>query len=210
MFSLTEKDIWHACLQGDIKAFEKLYKQYYPLLLNYGRKFSSDSDLIRDCIQNLFVKLISKHENLSATVSVKGYLLKAFRHHLYDAFQLKNAHEAMFLPCVDDLLSFDVNSLVAGEPDEQSENEMLIRSAYKKLSSRQQEILYLYYVTEASHTEISFTLNIHYQSSKNLLHRSLSKLKELFELEMEECKKTKGMLIPDACEYQIQIIPYQE
>ena len=47
------------------------------------------------------------------------------------------------------------------------------------LPSRQQEILYLYFVVELDHSEIASLLNINYQSSKNLLYRALLKLKSI-------------------------------
>lgn len=205
MLLLTEKAIWRACLKGDNKAFEKLYKLYYPLLYNYGRKFSPDSELIRDCIQNLFVKLIRGYENLLETPSVKGYLLKAFRNHLYDALRAKSTHESMFLPCVEEILSFEGKEIVQDEAEELSEDSITIRRAFKKLSTRQQEILYLYYVAEVNHKDIATALNINYQSSKNLLSRSLAKLKEIFEHEtakQNEFEKIEEMLMSSSHEYQ--------
>lgn len=194
MFLLTENTIWRACLKGDKKAFEKLYRLYYPLLYNYGHKFSSDSELIRDCIQNLFAKFILNYQGLSATPSVKGYILKAFRNHLYDSLRAKRAHEAMFLPCIDELLSFEREGTAFIETDDQPAYRRMIVRAFKTLSLRQQEILYLYYVSEANHADIAVTLDINYQSSKNLLSRSLAKLKEAFEQELrieEESAKVK-------------------
>lgn len=209
MLLFTEKTIWCACLKGDNKAFEKLYKLYYPLLFNYGRKFSPDPDLIRDCIQNLFIKLIRGYQNLSEPPSVKGYLLKAFRHHLYDALRERSVHNALFSPCIDELLSFEGKEIVSGDTEDQTENSIIVRRAFRKLSPRQQEILYLYYVMEADHAEISTALNINYQSSKNLLSRSLAKLRIFFEEETEKKKETlvdKEMLIIDSHEYQSQDI----
>lgn len=204
MILFTEKSLWNACLRGDNKAFEKLYKLYYPLLYNYGRKFSPDTELICDCIQNLFVKLIQNHQSLSDTPSIKGYLLKAFRNHLYDALRMQTNHSAMFLPCIDDLLLFEQEKEVFDPSEGQADNIEAIRQAFNELSSRQQEVLYLYYITGASHNDIATALNINYQSSKNLLSRSLSKLKELFEQKIKEPGSNdciKRMLIFDLHEY---------
>ena len=51
--------------------------------------------------------------------------------------------------------------------------------AFSRLSPHQQEIIYLYYVNELKHEDIAEILGINYQSSKNLLFRSLSKLKKI-------------------------------
>lgn len=207
----TEKSLWRACLKGNNKAFERLYRLYYPLLYNYGRKFSPDEELVRDCIQNLFVKLIQNYWSLSDTPSIKGYLLKAFRNHLYDALRMQTAYNEMFLPCIEDILSFETGENAIGMEEELQDNIPAIREAFRELSSRQQEILYLYYVVEAKHNDIATALNINYQSSKNLLARSLARLKELFFQKMDAPEKdinVKSTLIFELREYQSRAALY--
>lgn len=207
----TEKSLWRACLKGNNKAFEKLYKLYYPLLYNYGRKFSSEDELVRDCIQNLFVKLIQSHQSLSDTPSVKGYLLKAFRNHLYDTLRRQTAYNEMFMPCMEDVLSFETGENATTAEEDSQESIWAIREAFGELSSRQQEILYLYYIVEANHNDIATALNINYQSSKNLLARSLAHLKELFFRKMESSEgyiDVKSTLIFDLREYQSRAALY--
>ena len=48
------------------------------------------------------------------------------------------------------------------------------------LPSRQQEILYLRFVRELDYVEIGEILGINYQSAKNLLSRSLAKIRKVF------------------------------
>lgn len=55
-----------------------------------------------------------------------------------------------------------------------------LAKAISRLSGRQREILYLYYVKELSHQEISAILGMNPQSSKNLLSRTLARLREFF------------------------------
>ena len=59
-------------------------------------------------------------------------------------------------------------------------NERRLAKAISRLSGRQREILYLYYVKELSHQEISAILGMNPQSSKNLLSRTLARLREFF------------------------------
>jgi RNA polymerase sigma-70 factor (ECF subfamily) len=187
MIQFTEENIWRACLKGDKTAFEKLYNRYYPQLYNYGCKFSSDKELIRDCIQNLFVKLIRNYQSLSDTSSVKGYLLKAFRNHLYDSLKAKGERLRLFIPCIDDLLLFEKEGYNFSKEKEQTEEIRIIQRAFLELSHRQQEIIYLYYIMEASHADIATALNITYQSSKNLLARSIVKLRKVFYKQLRTC-----------------------
>ena len=43
---------------GDDKAFSELYSMYVQSMLNYGRCITSDVELIKDCIQDVFVKKV--------------------------------------------------------------------------------------------------------------------------------------------------------
>ena len=63
--------------------------------------------------------------------------------------------------------------------DETLSRERKLGQAVVGLSGRQREILYLFYVKNLSHREIATLLSISVQSSKNLLFRTVSRLKEL-------------------------------
>ena len=65
-------------LKGDTKPLEVLYKRHYELLLNFGLKYVSDEEFVKDCIQDLFVKLCSS-TRLSPTDYVRSYLLTSFK-----------------------------------------------------------------------------------------------------------------------------------
>lgn len=60
-----------------------------------------------------------------------------------------------------------INSLFKKD-DVDVKNERRLAKAISRLSGRQREILYLYYVKELSHQEISAILGMNPQSSKNL------------------------------------------
>lgn len=177
MKKLTDEIIWSRCLEGDTRAFEELYKRYYALLYNYGCKLSGDKELVADCIQNLFIKLIRNYARLSAPVPVKSYLLKAFRYKLYDTIRDEGVRTRLFVPCIEEILLFEQEPWYVMEENKKEEY-ALVYKAFRNLSARQKEILYLYYIAGLTHEEIAGILNLRYQSSKNLLARSLVKLRE--------------------------------
>ncbi|MBP1618962.1 MAG: sigma-70 family polymerase sigma factor [Bacteroidetes bacterium] len=180
MCQQTDEIVWSSCLEGNQDAFEELYKRYYALLYNYGKKIVFDADFVKDCLQNFFIKLIQNHETLSRSSSVKGYMLKAFRNTLYNALKSKDERNDSLLFSSDEILSIIETEDNSDFSSDFSDNCTTIRKAFCLLSARQQEILYLYYVLEFSHSEIAEAMNINYQSSKNLLFRSLSKLKKSY------------------------------
>lgn len=179
MYHKPDEIIWSLCLKGDRKAFEVLYRRYYPVLYNYGKIYSKDTDLVKNCLQNLFVKLMSNYSGLSQTASVRCYLMKAFRYALYNELKAEQIRNGILICCPDDVLTIKADQII--DEEDLTPKNVFITSAFRKLSSKQQEILYLYYIRELNHQEIADLLNINYQSSKNLLFRAIAKLKSLLQ-----------------------------
>lgn len=176
----TDEELWNLCINGDKSALEELYKRFYPTLVLYGEKLIIDKEIVKDCIQELFVKLIRNHHKLKKTLYVKSYLLKALRNTIFDFLKkMKNTEDISLYE--NSFLSEDIFPELF--PDEETTSDSHVRIlmlAYKKLPSRQQEIIYLYYISDLKHEEIADILGINYQSSKNLLFRSLSNLRNLY------------------------------
>ena len=49
--------IWIRFKDGDLDAFGEIYEEYIDLMYDYGSKITQDKDLVKDCIQDLFVDL---------------------------------------------------------------------------------------------------------------------------------------------------------
>ena len=79
---------------------------------------------------------------------------------------------------------FQVDELFSRIALDTDDRVKLLMKALTKLSPHQREIIYLYYVNELGHNEIAGILGINYQSSKNLLSRTLRKLRRWFSLEL--------------------------
>ena len=165
-----------------MRAFRELYCRFYALLRNYGIKLLPDKSLVEDCVQDIFIKLIQNHETLSPTVNVKGYLLKTLRHKLYDTIEKNRKMEDISL-YEDTFQTDELFSRISLDTTEADERVKLLMKALTKLSPHQREIIYLYYVNGLGHDEIAEILGINYQSSKNLLSRTLSKLRRWFSLD---------------------------
>ncbi len=74
--------LWDKFLQGDACAFGELMHRHYRDLFNYGTRFTKDKELVKDCIQDLFLSLWKNRLTLSRTEFVKYYLLKSLRRKL--------------------------------------------------------------------------------------------------------------------------------
>lgn len=176
---ISDEKLWELCLTGDKEAFKEIYCRSYSLLYNYGSKLVADKDLVKDCIQDIFIKLIQNSQSLSSTPNVKGYLIKALRNKLYDALENKRATDDISL-YEEIFVTDELFPLLSFDDTESDHRTKHLMEVFSQLSSHQQEIIYLYYVNELKHEEIAEVMGINYQSSKNLLFRSLSCLRKLY------------------------------
>lgn len=173
---LADARRWELFLQGDERAFEQLYHQYYHLLFNYGYRLSTDKELIREGIQHLFVKLWTNRGGLSATPHVKQYLFKAFRNHLLSL--LEQHRKETFLPG-------DEASLVQDSREEKIirletawQNSRKVQEMLSTLTPRQKEAIHLRFFGNLSYEEIASVMDMQVGGTYKLIYRALERLRE--------------------------------
>ena len=99
---MSDSELWSLFLSGDKKALSYIYKNQYHQLLSYGIKLYPDYEVVRDCIQDLFVKLYLNHKKLSPTLNINAYLLRSLKNRLYDVLSDKKD-----ISSLDETLAFD-------------------------------------------------------------------------------------------------------
>lgn len=182
LVELDDETLWKLLLKGNIKVLEVLYRRHYDLLLNYGFKFCQDKELVKDCIQDLFVKL-HQSSSLSDTSHVKTYLLRGVKNLLIDKLSsmkiTEDIEDVKFYLTIDDsTLTFLFN-----KNDEDLRLSKQLLEAYQQLPENQRVAIYLRYVRGLSYKEIAEILNIAPQSTMNLVSRALTKLRVIMQIE---------------------------
>lgn len=172
--------LWQRFKAGDSEALGKLAQVHYRALYNYGSRFSTDGEFVRDTIQDLYLELWERRAFLSETAFVKSYLLKALRHKLIkEAVKLRRFQEPQ-------QVHFDV--AFSDPPIESNiieDEHLLDRSnrlnhSMKLLSKRQQEIIYLRFYQNLENEDIAGIMGLGRQSVANLLYRTLRELREIW------------------------------
>ncbi|MCD8202342.1 MAG: sigma-70 family RNA polymerase sigma factor [Prevotella sp.] len=157
--------------------FSELYDKTVDNLFAIGLTYSFDREMIKDCIQDVFVKLYMKRHELDTVVNIESYLYASLRNRINDEFR-HNSHL-----CDREI---DDNSFNAFGDDDEYDLEYLeeerkrtetVSDYMKHLSPRQRQIIDLYYIERLKYNDICQIMGINYQSVRNLMHRSLSKLR---------------------------------
>lgn len=175
--------LWSKFLAGDANAFANIIRLYYNDLYNYGARFTHDGELVKDCIQEVWITLWKNRSTISETLFVKYYLLKSLRRNLTRAF-IKNAAKGRewdtgFLDDFEPALNVEENIV---SKENMAELSIKLHSLLQKLSRRQQEIIYLRFYLDADIPEIADIMSINRQSVYNLLYDALKKLKGMSDM----------------------------
>jgi len=176
-----EEDIlhWKKFLSGDDKEYAYFYRKYVRILFSYGLRFTSDSELVKDCIQDVFVNLYSNRFKLKHINHIRVYLFISLKNKLFTVFQKDkiiyqmDTIEPVF--CID----YTAEERIIAEEQEQEERKRMKR-ILDFLTPRQKEIIYYRYVQGMELDEICKLMDINYQSLQNLIQRSIQKIKKSF------------------------------
>ena len=85
--------VFQRFVDGDDAAFTFIYNKYVDLLLQYGRSLGFEKEVLKDAIQDVFVKLYLNRRNLSEVRNLKYYLFRSLKNNLLDMLKvLKDAN----------------------------------------------------------------------------------------------------------------------
>jgi RNA polymerase sigma factor (sigma-70 family) len=177
---INDLELWQAFKSGDKEAFSIIYKENIDDLLSYGYRITSDRQLIRDSIQDLFLNLWQTRLNLNDTDSIRFYLYRSLRNKIVGDIRKNNHTKIDSSNLFEDIigaLSIEDDLI---ESEQLSEQLLKLKRAIQQLPKRQQEIIQLRYYHDFSFDEIAEMMQINNQSVRNLLHRAITELRHFF------------------------------
>lgn len=170
--------LWSDFLTGNNEAYSTLYRRFVQVLFLFGLHFTTDRELVKDCIQDVFEKLFRDRNKLNQTDNVKIYLLVVMKNALLNklkrekkSFQYMNADTQM--PSEEKSVADELE-----EKENEDRQQQQIHEIFSHLTSKQREILYYRYIENLDIKEIAILTNMNYQSVINLIHRSVKRARE--------------------------------
>lgn len=161
---------------GNINAFSGLYDIYVNVLYSYGCHLTTDMELLKDCIQEVFVKIYNKRADLGSVLNFKSYLFISLKNKLCDESRKRVNLSDISI----DELNITSSSTVEKEyitREKELLNNVYVENILNQLSSRQRKAITLYYLEEKKYEDICGIMNINYQSVRNLIHRGMTKMR---------------------------------
>ena len=171
--------LWLKFREGPQEVFQELVQHFYRELYFYGGRFTRDTDLLKDCLQDLFLDLWVYRHRISDTPYIRSYLYKSLRRKIHREILRQPSAGRDDSVTFDDVSSQEITAEQALIRTELSEYQTSrLHELLAGLSDRQREAIHLKFYGELSNEEIADILDVNKQSVANLLHRGLSRLRE--------------------------------
>ena len=179
--TLSDSLLWKRFLEGDSSAYTQIYNRTVQDLFRFGLLYTSDKELIKDCIHDVFVKIHLNRAKLATTDNIAAYLTVALKNTLLNA--LKNTTDSFDEivereETVDESPSTPETIYINNEQEKQVQ--ATVHTMMSVLTDRQREIIYYRYIKEMSIDEISKVTDMNYQSVSNSIQRALGRIRDLF------------------------------
>jgi len=171
--------LWKKFLTGDENAYACIYRKYIEDLFSYGMRFTSDRELVKDCIQDVFIKIYNNRSNLGPTDNIRLYLFIALKNTLFNVFEKDKSlyHIDTIEPVFTVEYSIE-DEIIANELLQ--EQQTVLNRILETLTPRQKEVMYYRYDRGLKINEICEIMQMNYQSVQNLIQRSIKKINASF------------------------------
>lgn len=175
MAEQNERALIAAVSAGSMGAFEELMKHYECLVYRTCLRYTGNREDAMDVTQEVFVKVFERIASFRGSGSFKGWLLRITHNESLNWIRSRTRHGEH-----DQLTVANSPELEARQESDlfQKENRDLIAAALLRLNPKQRQALTLRYFERMSISEISSLLGCTRGTTKNILFRSLRKLRD--------------------------------
>lgn len=170
-------------MQVQFANISSTYKDHLDALYTYALHMGFDEQTAMDAIHDLFYKLCLREPSIDKYENLRFYLFRSLRNRLIDIHRSQREFTGL---AVDEQevkgdLPFHLQVTVEDMIILEEEKEAIRRKVeyvLEGLTHRQREIIFLRYIHEYSYEEIAEIMQISVESCRNLLSRTITRLKE--------------------------------
>ena len=177
------KDYWQLVLlkfkTGDRDSFEEIYNEFADQLFAYGAKITTDRELLKDCIQDLFIDLYKYNPTIRNAELLEYYLYKSLKRLIIKKLKKDKRLEGFGYEhsSFNLIFSAETDSFPEELINEQIE---LLQKALKTLDDKKRELLFLKFDSGLNYNEIGDLLDMKPDTVKKQVYRILQYLRGNF------------------------------
>lgn len=176
----SDASAWKAFREGNESAFIFIYERYFPSLYAYGYRIMSDSSVVKDALQDMFINLRERRQYLGDTDDIRFYLFKCLKRRLikdFSAWQGKKEGLEDLPEGIHFALSHETQLI-----DQQLTKEKIgkLNAAIAQLSPRKREIIYYSFYEGLSYKQIQEIMGLeNQQTTRNLMYKAIRFLRKM-------------------------------
>lgn len=165
--------------EGDIKAFESVFRLYYSPLCMYAASLTGRLDTAEEIVQELFYVFWKERENIHLLHSLKSYLYGAVRNRSFQYLEHMDVRDRY----KDTVLSKENNSTpeTPEESLEYKELKQLIDKALRRLPERRLRIFQMHRFEGMKYAEIASALALSVKTVEAEMTKALQTLRKEIE-----------------------------
>lgn len=173
----NEKDLLLKLQNGDHAAFEQLYHIYSPIIYNNLLKLTKSEDSADDFLQDIFLKLWQRREDIKPDGSLKGYLVTIS----FNLFK-KSIRKLNIETKLNDFLTYSRSELhhAVEETINFKETNELLQRAIDKLPPQRRKVFQLCRMEGISYEQAATMLGV----SSGTIHDHISKANKFIKQEL--------------------------
>lgn len=170
---MTEFDLITQIKEGNQKAFEMIFNDYYTPLVSYSNTIVKDQGDAEDIVQQLFIKVWQKRSELEKIDSIRNYLYRS----VYNASLNRVKQQAVRNTYAKEQVH--LHSVTADINLGQKELQQKIDEAIAKLPEQCAHVFKLSRFKELKYHEIAAELNISVKTVENHMGKALRLMREM-------------------------------
>ncbi len=183
------QELMNRVQNGDAKALRQIYGSYKSILFGLIVSMLKDREEAEDCLQEVFTQLWEKADRFDASKgNLYSFIVTMARNKAIDRIRSRAYKDSKQEDhTISDFSLTPESDFNNPEEDlELSERANLVRSALKKLNSKEREVLKVAYYGGMSQTEISEKMEIPLGTVKYRMRQGMIKLKDFLKQDITE------------------------
>lgn len=163
-----------ALKEGNQLAFSIVYKMYAAQTFSLAFKYLLNKELAEDAVQNLFLKLWLKKEEIDETKPINRYLFTMLKNDLLNTLRDSKKNIYLLEDCLSMVLELEDNSQNENLKQEQMN---IIQQALEQLSPQRRKVFEMKVSGKYSNQEIADKLNLSINTIKFQYSQSLKQIR---------------------------------
>lgn len=171
---LSDQELFVLLKSGDEPSFTEIYSRYNALLLVHADNKLRNEDEARDVVQDVFVRLWEKRDQLQIESSLSGYLYSSVRNQIFNMIK----HQKVITAYTDSLFAENRdNEIYADHLIREKQFAAMIQAEIDSLPPRMKQVFELRRFEDLSNKEVAERLGITEYTAQDHMKKAVKALK---------------------------------